>query len=70
VLKETHYLIIVIMVVILLMALFTFLLTYSLMPQEDQAPRRSRPVILFLGSETSNVFLPCIYQDFTFQNLE
>ncbi|MDO9535257.1 MAG: hypothetical protein Q7J85_07995 [Bacillota bacterium] len=69
-LKETHYLIIVIMVVILLMTLFTFLLTYSLMPQEDQAPRRSRPVIMLLGSEKPNIFLPGYYNDFTFKNLE
>ena len=65
-LKETHYLIIVIMIVILLMTLFTFLLTYSLMPHEDQAPRRSRPVIMFLESETPNIFLHRINNDFTF----
>lgn len=65
-LKETHYFIIVVMIVILLMTLFTFLLTYSLMPQEDQVPRRSRPVFMFSASETSEVSLPGYYEDLTF----
>ena len=52
-LKETHYFIIVLMFVLLLAVLLTFFLSYSILPpQEEQVPRRSRPVsVLFNDRE-------------------
>jgi len=37
-------------IIILLMAIFTFILTYSFIPHEEQVPRRSRPVVAQLYS--------------------
>lgn len=44
--RETHYFIIVLMFILLLTTLLTFFLSYSITPpQEDDIPRRSRPVM-------------------------
>jgi hypothetical protein len=51
VLREAHYFIIVLMFILLLTTLLTFFLTFTIrLPQEDEIPRRSRPVLSVLNS--------------------
>ncbi|HHU76922.1 MAG TPA: hypothetical protein GXZ24_08550 [Firmicutes bacterium] len=49
--KNTRSLILFLLLTLLLLAMFTFLLSYSWSPREEEAPKRSRPVISlnFLG---------------------
>lgn len=57
-LKETHHFIIFIMIIILLMTLFTFFLTYSMIPHEEEVPRRSRAVVAqYEAKNLANPFL-------------
>lgn len=44
--KDTRYFLLFTMVVIALVSIFVFLLSQSLVPREEQAPRRSRAVVL------------------------
>jgi hypothetical protein len=44
-LKSQHFIILV-MIIILVVTLFTFILTHSLLPPKEQIPHRSRVVIL------------------------
>ncbi len=51
-LREAHYFIIVLMFILLVTTLLTFFLSYSILPpQENEIPRRSRPVISVLINE-------------------
>ncbi len=52
-LREAHYFIIVLMFILLVTTLFTFLISFSILPpQEEEIPRRSRPVLVVLSNES------------------
>ncbi|HHT45978.1 MAG TPA: hypothetical protein GX004_01615 [Firmicutes bacterium] len=50
-LKDTQHFIFLVLIIIVLMTVFSFLLVSSLLPPEDQVPRRSRPVIIYTIGE-------------------
>ncbi len=51
-LKRAHYFIIVLMFILLITALLTFFISFQIMPpQEEEIPRRSRPVFAPIAEE-------------------
>lgn len=55
-LKSQHFILLV-MLIILVVALFTFILTYSLLPPKEQVPHRSRAVMAGFGTNCRQGFV-------------